>query len=45
MDTADRALVNRTMEKLRVSLTRQWRHGVVTREKGPGRTMVWGVAN
>jgi hypothetical protein len=44
METADPALVNRTMEKLRVSLTRQWQHGVVTREKGPGWSVVWNIA-
>jgi hypothetical protein len=31
MDSADGALVNRAMEKLRVSLTRQWQHGIVVR--------------
>ena len=44
MDVADRALVGRTMEKLRVSLTRQWQNGIVRREKGPGLKMVWSVA-
>jgi hypothetical protein len=43
MDTADHALVGRTMEKLRVSLTRQWQHGVVRRDKGPGLSVVWSV--
>jgi hypothetical protein len=44
MDTADRALVGRTMEKLRVSLTRQWQHGIVTRELGQGQSVVWVVS-
>jgi hypothetical protein len=44
MATIDPALVNRTMEKLRVSLTRQWQHGIVTRENGPRLTAVWSVA-
>jgi hypothetical protein len=44
MDTADWSHVNRTKEKLRVSLKRQWQHGVVTREKGPGWSVVWRVA-
>jgi hypothetical protein len=44
MDTTDRELVNRTMEKLRVSLTRQWQHGIVTREKGPELAVVWSVS-
>lgn len=44
IDTADAALVNRTMEKLRVSLTRQWQQGIVAREKGPGLTVVWSIA-
>lgn len=44
LDTADRALVGRTMEKLRVSLTRQAAAGIVRREKGLGLTMVWSVA-
>ena len=43
-DIADSALVNREMEKLRVSVTRQWQHGVLTREKGPGLTVAWGIA-
>lgn len=43
MDTADGKAVNRLMEKLRVSLTRQWRAGVVRREPGPGWSMVWSV--
>ena len=43
MDTADAALVNRTLEKLRVSLTRQWQHGIVRREKGPGWSATWGI--
>jgi hypothetical protein len=44
MDAADRALVNRTMEKMRVSLTRQAAAGIVRRERGPGWTMVWSIA-
>lgn len=44
MDVVDRAMVNRTMEKLRVSLTRQWQHGIVTRERGPGWSVAWGIA-
>ena len=44
MDTADSALVNRTMDKLRVSLTRQWQHGIVRREKGPWQSVGWSVA-
>jgi hypothetical protein len=44
MDTADLALVNRTMEKLRVSLTRQWQHGIVGRDKGPGLRALWKIS-
>jgi hypothetical protein len=45
LDTEDRALVNRLMEQLRVALTRQWQHGIVSREKGPGWTMLWSIAH
>jgi hypothetical protein len=44
MDVADAALLNRTTEKLRVSLTRQWEHGIVVREMGPRLTVMWTVA-
>lgn len=43
MATADPAVVNRTMEKLRVSLTRQWQHGILAREVGPGQSILWRV--
>jgi uncharacterized small protein (DUF1192 family) len=43
-DTADLALVRRNREKLRVCLARQREYGIVRRELGPGRAMVWGVA-
>jgi hypothetical protein len=44
MDVADAALVNRTMEKLRVSLTRQWENGIVRREPGAAATVVWAIS-
>jgi hypothetical protein len=43
LDTADAALVNWTMEKLRVSMRRQWQYGIVVREKGRKLTMMWSV--
>ena len=44
VDMTDGALVNRLMEQLRVSLLRQWRAGIVHREKGSGLTVVWSIS-
>ena len=42
MDTADRKMVNRIVEQIRVALTRRLQAGVVRREQGPGR-VVWPI--
>jgi hypothetical protein len=44
MDGEDRALLARLMEQVRVALTRQWQHGIVTRKPGPGVSVVWGIS-
>jgi hypothetical protein len=43
-DTVDAPLANRNMDKPRVSLIRQWPHGIVQQEPGPGRSpAMWSI--